>query len=432
MTATLLPFEQPATELPELVLVAEQAQGRRTRRGERLDLVFEERCDWIREYGRPGQLAVDSHDLRLTYDELDARTNQLARYLRLCGASAGDRIALLFDRPVDAYLGMLAVLKIGGAYVPLAVDSAADRLAYIVTDAQVKMVLTASDQRERVENIKPLTTPDIELLFIDDAAPLIAEMNECRLLPVERGSHKDQLAYISYTSGSTDRPEGVAIDHPSICHFVRAAAETYDIRPSDRVYQGLTIAFDCSVEEIWVPWAAGATLVPKPSGASLLGQDLHEFLSERRVTAMCCLPTLLATIEDDLPNLRFLLVSGAACPQDLITRWHKPGRRFLNVYGSAEATVTDPQRALIELTEIESVPLQVPEIAQAPAAPALTPIENKLAKVLADIVGIERVPVDSHFFDDLGADSMVMARFCARVRKQADLPAVSIDRKSVV
>ena len=426
MTATLLPFEQPATELPELVLVAEQAQGRRTRRGERLDLVFEERCDWIREYGRPGQLAVDSHDLRLTYDELDARTNQLARYLRLCGASAGDRIALLFDRPVDAYLGMLAVLKIGGAYVPLAVDSAADRLAYIVTDAQVKMVLTASDQRERVENIKPLTTPDIELLFIDDAAPLIAEMNECRLLPVERGSHKDQLAYISYTSGSTDRPEGVAIDHPSICHFVRAAAETYDIRPSDRVYQGLTIAFDCSVEEIWVPWAAGATLVPKPSGASLLGQDLHEFLSERRVTAMCCLPTLLATIEDDLPNLRFLLVSGAACPQDLITRWHKPGRRFLNVYGSAEATVTDPQRALIELTEIESVPLQVPEIAQTPAEPAPTPIENKLAKVLADIVGIERVPVDSHFFDDLGADSMVMARFCARVRKQADLPAVSM------
>jgi len=381
MTATLLPFEQPTTALP--VLVAEQAQSRRTRRGERLDLVFEERCDWIREYGRPGQLAVDSHDLRLTYDELDARTNQLARYLRLCGASAGDRIALLFDRPIDAYLGMLAVLKIGAAYVPLDVGSPAERLAYIVADAEVTIVLTRSDLRERVKDIKPLTASDIEPLFIDDAAPLIAEMNECRLLPVERGSHKDHLAYISYSSGSTDRPEGLAIDHPSICDFVRVAAETYDIRPSDRVYQGLTIAFDCSVEEIWVPWAAGATLVPKPSGASLLGQDL-------------------------------------------VTRWHKPGRRFLNVYGSAEATVTDPQRALIELTEIESVPLQVSEIAQAPAEPAPTPIESNLAQVLADIVGIERVPVDSHFFDDLGADSMVMARFCARVRKQADLLTVSM------
>ena len=531
MTATLLPFEQPATELPELVLVAEQAQGRRTRRGERLDLVFEERCDWIREYGRPGQLAVDSHDLRLTYDELDARTNQLARYLRLCGASAGDRIALLFDRPVDAYLGMLAVLKIGGAYVSLDVDSAADRLAYIVADAQVKMVLTRSEVRERVENIKPLTAPDIELLFIDDAAPLIAEMNECRLLPVERGSHKDQLAYISYASGSTDRPEGVAIDHPSICNFVRVAAEIYGIRPRDRVYQGLTIAFDFSVEEIWVPWAAGATLVPKPPGASLLGQDLHVFLSEHRVTAMCCVPTVLATIEDDLPDLRFLLVSGKTCPQDLIARWHKPGRRFLNVYGPTEATVTatwtelhpdkpvtigvplptystvildaeDPYRALPhgeigeigiagiglacgylnrdDLTEKAFIPdfLGIPanpsgriyrtgdlgrvnidgeieyhgrvgasglaecpavrggcagsttgsegKVAEALVEPVSTPVESDLAAVLAEVVGVEQVSVDSHFFNDLGADSMVMARFCARVRKRADLPSVSM------
>jgi non-ribosomal peptide synthetase-like protein len=422
MTVTLLPSERSAAEvLPELVLVAEHAKGRRARRDERLDHVFEERCDWIDEYGRPDQLAVDSHDLRLTYHELDARTNQLARYLRLSGASAGDRIALLFDRPVDAYLGMLAVLKIGAAYVPLDVGSPADRLAYIVADAQVTMVLTHSDVRERVEHIKALTAPDIELLFIDDAAPLIAELNECRLLPVERGSHQDQLAYIIYTSGSTDRPERVAIDHPSICNFVRVAAETYGIRLSDRVYQGLTVAFDFSVVEIWVPWVAGATLVPKPPGVGLLGQDLHEFLSERHVTAMCCVPALLATIEDDLPNLRFLLVSGEACPQDLVARWHKAGRRFLNVYGPAEATVTDPYRALIELTTGTER-----DLATALAEPVPTPFENNLAEVLADIVRIERVSVDSHFFDDLGADSMVMARFCARVRKQADLPTVSM------
>jgi len=108
----------------------------------------------------------------------------------------------------------------------------------------------------------------------------------------------------------------------------------------DRVYQGMTIAFDFSVEEIWVPWMAGATLVPKPAGSSLLGLDLHEYLTDRRITALCCVPTLLATIEEDLPLLRFLLVSGEACPQDLIVRWHKPGRRFLNVYGPTEATVT--------------------------------------------------------------------------------------------
>ena len=132
----------------------------------------------------------------------------------------------------------------------------------------------------------------------------------------------------------------MAIEHTSICNFVRVAAEVYGIRVQDRVYQGMTIAFDFSVEEIWVPWVAGATLVPKPPGSSLLGARPARVPAERRITALCCVPTLLATIEDDLPELRFLLVSGEACPQDLIARWHRPNRRFLNVYGPTEATVT--------------------------------------------------------------------------------------------
>ena len=81
----------------------------------------------------------------------------------------------------------------------------------------------------------------------------------------------------------------------------------------------MTIAFDFSVEEIWVPLVAGATLVPKPGGASLVGEELHEFLAATGVTALCCVPTLLATLDEhDLPDLRFLLVSGEACPQDLV------------------------------------------------------------------------------------------------------------------
>ena len=160
----------------------------------------------------------------------------------------------------------------------------------------------------------------------------------------------DDLCYVIYTSGTTGRPKGVAITHASICNFVRVAAEVYGMTEDDRVYQGMTIAFDFSVEEIWVPWAAGATLVPKPPGPHLLGHDLDTFLRDRQISALCCVPTLLATLEDDHPGLRFLLVSGESCPQDLISRWHRPGRRFLNVYGPTEATVTatwtllDPDR----------------------------------------------------------------------------------------
>src|SRR6185312_4957947 len=91
---------------------------------------------------------------------------------------------------------------------------------------------------------------------------------------------------------------------------------------------------------IWVPLHCGATLVPKPGGTALLGAELADFLRDRGVTSLCCVPTLLATLEEELPQLRFLLVSGEACPQDLVRRWHRPGRRFLNVYGPTEATVT--------------------------------------------------------------------------------------------
>jgi amino acid adenylation domain-containing protein len=321
--------------MSELVLVDRyEAQGWRVRTDERLDRLFEARCDWVRTYGRAGQPAIDSAELSLTYDELDGRANQLARYLRLRGANPGDRIGLLFDRPTDAYVAILAVLKIGAAYVPMDVDSPAPRTAAIVADARVRTVLSTSGVADRMTQI------GAEIVPLDLAAPLIGEQSSHRLLDAERGIRDGSLAYITYRPGPDGRPTGVAVDHRSICNFVKVAAEMYGIRPWDRVYQGTSVAHDFSVEEIWVPWAVGATLVPRPTGRGLLGKDLHAFLSARRVTAMSCAPGLLATLERELPDLRFLLVAGPNCPRDLVRRWHKPARRFLGVYGPAEATVS--------------------------------------------------------------------------------------------
>ncbi|GEL24709.1 hypothetical protein PSU4_36630 [Pseudonocardia sulfidoxydans NBRC 16205] len=326
-----------ASDAPALLVAADYAQGSRARTGERLDHVFEEQADWMRAYGRAGHLAVDTGDVALTYSELDERANRLARQLLASGARAGDRIALLFDQAVHSYVGMLAVMKINAAYVPLDVAFPADRIAYILSDAGVSTVLSLSHVPERVVGLEDFAPG---LIYVDRLAAQIEAQSGARLTEAERGTTVEDLAYLIYTSGTTGRPKGVAIEHASICNFVRVAAEVYGLRASDRVYQGMTIAFDFSVEEIWVPWMAGATLVPKPAGMSLLGMDLHAFLTERRVTAMCVVPTLLATIEEDLPALRFLLVSGEACPQDLVARWHRDGRRFLNVYGPTEATVT--------------------------------------------------------------------------------------------
>jgi non-ribosomal peptide synthetase-like protein len=594
--------------LDGLVLTcAGYADAVRWRDGERLEQVFESRCDELRRQGQAGHLAVDAGDMTLTYAELDARANQLARFLVRRGVRPGDRVGLLFDEAVDSYIGMLAVLKAHAAYVPLDAAFPADRLAFIAADAALRLVLT----RSRLAGCLDALDGDTGLMCTDQVAEEVAAEPADRLGAGEVAASDDDLCYVIYTSGTTGRPKGVAITHANICNFVNVAAEVYGITAEDRVYQGMTIAFDFSVEEIWVPWAVGATLVPKPRGASLLGADLDAFLAARRITALCCVPTLLATLEDDHPDLRFLLVSGESCPQNLVARWHRPGRRFLNVYGPTEATVTatwtvlhpgrpvtigvplptysvlilDPEadRALapgemgeiaiagiglargylnrpdltgrafiadflgiagnpagriyrtgdlgrispdgeiehhgridtqvkirgyrVELTEIESVLLSIDGIAQAAvdayhpepdvtelvayyspgrdgpapdadriyaflrgrlpsymvpayleelaALPVLTSgktdrkslpapsggrrtagsggyvapadgTEKDLAGLLAGILRVEQISADSHFFDDLGADSLLIARFTAAIRARGDLPAASI------
>jgi amino acid adenylation domain-containing protein len=309
-------------------------QGVRWSAGERLDQLFEQKVDELGRQGQGDRLAVDSEQGSLTYAELEGRANRLARHLAARGVRAGDRVGLLVDHALDGYTGMLATLKLHAAYVPLDPGFPLDRIAYICQDAGVHALITCTSL------LPDLESADVETIVLDAEAGAIAARPAHRLGPEERGHPVDELAYVIYTSGTTGRPKGVAIEHASICNFVRVAAEVYGLTGTDRIYQGMTIAFDFSVEEIWVPWMAGATLVPKPYGAALVGEELHAFLHARGVTGLCCVPTLLATLEDELPALRFLLVSGEACPQDLITRWHRPGRRFLNVYGPTEATVT--------------------------------------------------------------------------------------------
>ena len=197
---------------------------------------------------------------------------------------------LLFDDPVQAYVAMLAVLKAGAAYVPLDPAFPADRIAYIVSDAAATAVLSLSHLRPYLAQVRA------EIVAVDDMSRHIAAQSRARVTDAERGPALDELAYIIYTSGSTGRPKGVAVEHRSIVQLRAGRRRGVRLPPDDRVYQGLTIAFDFSVEEIWVPWAVGATLVPKPAGRSLLGVDLHAFLIEQRVTALCCVPTLLATL----------------------------------------------------------------------------------------------------------------------------------------
>src|SRR5262245_46351494 len=147
------------------------------------------------------------------------------------------------------------------------------------------------------------------------------------------------VAYVIYTSGSTGRPKGVVIEHRNATAFVRTLSSIYRISPNDRIYQGFSLAFDASVEEIWAAFSIGGTLCVAPDDVSRSPPDAAEFATANRVTYFSTVPTFLSMMEADMPTVRLLVLGGEVCPPDLVARWVKNGRRMLNTYGPTETTV---------------------------------------------------------------------------------------------
>ncbi len=275
--------------------------------------------------------ALDCAQHHLTYAALEKRANQLAHHMQRLGVGAGSRVGLLLERSLHTYVALLATLKCGAAFVPLDPSFPADRVAFIADDADLTALATT-------KSFEAVTTDlHCRILFLDGEASTLASESSVRL-PASYAN--GALAYIIYTSGTTGRPKGVAVTHASVCNFLAACLPIYGVAAADRVYQGMTLAFDFAIEEVWPTFAAGATLVAGPNDHRRLGAGLTDFLIDRKITVLACVPTLLATLERDVPTLKTLLVGGEACPRDLVERWSRTGRRMLNTYGPTETTVT--------------------------------------------------------------------------------------------
>ncbi|MBI5397076.1 MAG: amino acid adenylation domain-containing protein, partial [Verrucomicrobia bacterium] len=272
-------------------------------------------------------------DDRLTFEELEAHANRLAHYLRARGIGRGSFVGIWLSRSMDVYVAMLGALKAGAAYVPLDPDYPEDRVAYILADCGTQALITTSQFASRCGAFKGA------LICLDAGHKGISAQPSRKLTAAETGTRPDDLCYVIYTSGSTGRPKGVQIEHRSACNLVRAEAKIFPVRSSDRVYQGFSVAFDASVEEIWLAFNAGATLVVGTREMVQSGPELSRVLTEAGVTVFSTVPTLLAMQEEDIPTVRLLIMGGEACPQDLANRWCKPGRRMVNTYGPTEATV---------------------------------------------------------------------------------------------
>jgi non-ribosomal peptide synthetase-like protein len=279
-------------------------------------------------------LAIDGA-ATLTYREVEAQTNRIAHRLRELGAGPGKLVALLFNRSELPILAILGVLKSGAGYVPLDPSYPDERMRYILTEAEVGIVVTEAAVRARIDGVF-----DQNVLVLDEAAAEIAAQPSTRITPAETGLKPNDLCYVLFTSGTTGQPKGVMVEHRNAAQFAVAFNEACDTTAADRIYQGFALTFDGSVEELWMAFSNGAALVVPTADAPRFGDDLAEHLHKHRVTYFSTVPTMLTTMQSDaLPLMRQLVVSGEPCQPELVQIWATPSRLMLNVYGPTEATV---------------------------------------------------------------------------------------------
>jgi amino acid adenylation domain-containing protein len=279
---------------------------------------------------RPDAEAVAFEGVGLTYAELDARANRLARRLRRFGVGPEVLVAICLERSTEMVTALLAVLKAGGAYVPIDPRYPSERMAYMLEDTRARVLLT----HERLLAGFPRT--DTEILCLDRDWPAIeGESAEA----IESGVTGRNLAYVVYTSGSTGRPKGVQVDHEALLNMVYWDRRSFDITDGDRCSQVAGLAFDASVWEIWPCLTAGAALVVADEETRISPHRLREWLVEHRIThAWSSTPLAEGLMALDPPaglRVRTLLIGG--------DQLHRPARpqpyRVINNYGPAEYTV---------------------------------------------------------------------------------------------
>jgi non-ribosomal peptide synthetase-like protein len=277
---------------------------------------------------RPDHPAVECNGEIVTYAELNARADRLARKLRAEGVQSDALVALYLVKSCDLYAAMLGILKAGAGYVPIDSKFPIGRINSIIEDAGIKIILT--DRTLGPNIVDSVAARTIVVDGNDDEyAP---ELSPVVVTPRD-------VCYVIYTSGSTGRPKGVVIEHRCAVNFIKALQTVYKIDENDRVYQGFSVAFDASVEEIWAAFSVGATLVVPTEDISRSTFEAAEFIDRERISYFSTVPSFLALMTPGLPSLRTLVLGGEMCTARLLASWMRPGLRILNTYGPTEATV---------------------------------------------------------------------------------------------
>ena len=279
----------------------------------------------------PEGIAVEFDDVQLTYAQLNQRANQLARYLRKLQVGPEVLVGISMDRSVDMVVSMLAVLKAGGAFVPIDPTYPPERVQYMIEDSRIPVLLT----QKMVKSV--LQVPDqVTVVAVDEAWESIATESDANLNNI---TDPLNLAYVIYTSGSTGKPKGTMLAHRGLINLAQVQKEAFGITTASRILQFAALSFDASVWEFVMALLNGATLVLTNREQLVTGQGLEEVLRTKRITTVTLPPSMLAvTPQSDLPDLQTIVLAGEKVTGDLVEKWGK-GRQFVDAYGPTETTV---------------------------------------------------------------------------------------------
>ena len=294
----------------------------------------------------PDAIALVHEHQHVTYEQLEWRANQLARYLQGLGIGPEVRVGLAADRGVDLIAGMLGIMKSGGAYVPVDADHPMERVAYLLRDAQPAVLLT----HERLRKKLPSTWAQVVCLDSD-----WDEIARFEGAPADSRVISDQLAYIIYTSGSTGRPKGVGVTHAALANCTETLARGFAIGREDRGFQFVSPTFDAFGSEVLPVLAGGGALVLHQSPGTLSPAAFWTLIARQQITTVHLPPHYWSQVVDhletggDTPDgvaLRLLVSGGDVQPLDKLRGWPAASgarTRFVNAYGPTEATVTATQ-----------------------------------------------------------------------------------------
>src|SRR5215213_8058625 len=289
----------------------------------------------------PEQIAISCGETRITYRELQHRTDKLAHQLISGGARKGSIVAILLDSKVDAITSIIAVLKAGAVFVPFDPLLPELRLETMIKDVTPDLFISEAHLTQRLNGSSHGT-----VLSLDLDQPAVDDLSAS---PAAEPSAPDDFCYVYFTSGSTGRPKGIAGRLKGIDHFIRWQIETLGIGKDDRVSQLLPLSFDGSLRDIFVPLCAGGTIcVPEHQEIVTDAQELVSWLDRERISLIHCVPTLFrALLNEDLQAdhfraLRYVLLSGEALLPADVGRWMDVfGQRvkLINLYGTSETTM---------------------------------------------------------------------------------------------